>query len=296
MNGTYPARALCAPEVIKALVELTRDACLVMTPDAIIIAANHESSRLYGYPIETLVGMHVSSLSPLQSQEMLAEEIANARGEGMLFSSVHTRADGHNFPVEVAWKLGKACSQDVLVAHVRDITTRVMAEQEAQRLAYHDPLTGLANRTKMMADLGRAIADAERHGDLLAVAYLDLDDFKPVNDDLGHAAGDRLLVELAARLTRELRSTDTIARMGGDEFAITLPRLSGPGALERTAQKLARIVAEPTRIEGVLVSVTASIGVAAFESGDDSDALLAKADGAMYGAKRAGVVWGVQGG
>lgn len=293
MSSRHSAQNACAPEVIAALTELTRDACLVMRPDATILAANHEAARLYGYPVEELAGMHVSMLCPLHSLDILAEEILNARGNGLLFSSVHTRADGHNFPVEVAWKLGSSCGTELLVAHVRDITTRVMAEQEARRLAYHDPLTGLANRSKLMLDLGRAIADARRHDDMLAVAFLDLDDFKPVNDRLGHAAGDRLLIELAGRLIVGLRATDTVARMGGDEFAIVLPRLAEGSDLEATAKKLATLVAEPTEIAGSLVSVTSSIGVAAFEHGDDADLLLAKADGAMYEAKRAGVAWGV---
>ncbi len=293
MSARRTPRDGCVSSVIEALVDLTRDACLVMTPDATIIAANDEASRLYGYPAERLVGMHVADLSPRTSPDMLAEEIANASGDGLLFSSVHQRSDGHLFPVEVAWKQGEACGERLLVAHVRDITTRVIAEEEARRLAFHDPLTGLANRLKLMKDLDRAIADARRHGDILAVAFLDLDDFKPVNDQLGHAAGDQLLVDLARRLQTGLRSTDTVARMGGDEFAVVLPRLSGADALEKTARKLARMVAEPTTIDGTLVSVTSSIGIAAYEPGDDADSLLAKADGAMYDAKRSGVVWGV---
>jgi diguanylate cyclase (GGDEF)-like protein/PAS domain S-box-containing protein len=297
MTTTLLHRAsACTYEIIDALVRLTRDACFVTDPLGRIMASNSEAALLYGYPMERFVGMSISELYAPESLPLLAEELHSADGDGLLFTATHVHEDGSSFPVEVAWKRGEAGGEQVLVAHVRDITTRVLAEEEVRDLAYRDPLTRLANRAKFMDDLESAIAHARRHGDILAVAFLDLDDFKPVNDRFGHAAGDHLLVDLSARLQEHMRSTDTVARMGGDEFAIVLPRLSGTEALSATARKLAACVAVPVVVDGVEVSVTASIGIAAFNhTHDDADSLLAKADGAMYDAKRAGVVWSVSG-
>jgi diguanylate cyclase (GGDEF)-like protein len=176
----------------------------------------------------------------------------------------------------------------------RDSTERAKAAEEMRRMALSDPLTGLANRAHFTRALERAIADARRHGDVLGVLFMDLDDFKPINDRLGHAAGDQVLVNRARNVTTDLRATDTVARMGGDEFAVILPRLSDAESVHVANRKMAVRVATPTLVSGEYVSVTASIGAALFDlERDDADTLLAKADSAMYEAKREGVVWHV---
>ncbi len=416
MSSRYTAQRSCNPLVINALAELTRDACLVMGPDAVILVANEEAANLYGYPVDEFVGMHVSRLCTAEAAQSLSKELAQAPGGGLLFNSMHVHKDGTQFPVEVGWKQASAGCCELLVAHVRDvserlglearvllksevfdstldsiivhdlegnlvlanrtaaaragmghdefmrlgrwgwvdpgarrftheriallkekgshvfesqdsradgtsypvevharvvhlgghtmvisvirdISERVAALETMKRMAYSDPLTGLANRASFMTSIERAIDDARRHDDVLGVVFLDLDDFKPINDRLGHAAGDQVLVAMAERFSGALRSTDTVARMGGDEFAVVLPRLAnGTTALVEAIRKLATCVAVPTTVNGEEVSVTASIGAAIFESErDDADTLLAKADGAMYAAKRTGVVWQVWG-
>ena len=227
-----------------------------------------------------------------------AERVALLVQEGShVFESQDTTIDGVTYPVEVHARVVWLGESMVVISVVRDITERAKATEEMRRMALSDPLTGLANRAHFTQALERAIADARRHGDALAVLYLDLDDFKPVNDRLGHAAGDQLLVDLARNLESDLRSTDTVARMGGDEFAVILPRLSDHADSVRAAVcKVARSVSTPTLISGESVSVTASIGAALFDpEHDDADTLLAKADSAMYEAKRSGVVWRVWG-
>ena len=213
-----------------------------------------------------------------------------------VFESQDFAADGSAITVEVHARVARFGSGLAVISVVRDITERAKVTEEMRQMALSDPLTGLANRAYFTQAMERAIADARRHGDSLGVLFLDLDDFKPVNDRLGHAAGDQVLVDLARNVTSNLRATDTVARMGGDEFAVILPRLLDTESINAAARKIAMCVAKPTLISGENISVTASIGAALFDPElDDADTLLGKADSAMYQAKRTGVVWRVWG-
>ena len=173
----------------------------------------------------------------------------------------------------------------------QDITERRAAAERIHRLAHHDALTGLANRMLLYERLSDAIARARRADGTLAVLCLDLDGFKAVNDLHGHAAGDRLLREAAARLGRSVRETDTVARLGGDEFVVLQTDPAQPAAARALAERLVAALAEPYElgVGDAQGAVTASIGVALFPGdGDDPDALLHNADTALYRAKWAG--------
>ncbi|GGC92908.1 hypothetical protein GCM10011396_45240 [Undibacterium terreum] len=156
--------------------------------------------------------------------------------------------------------------------------------QHAQYQATHDVLTGIGNRAMFHAFLERELAAADRAHGTLSVLYLDLDNFKPINDTYGHAIGDKLLIEASLRLTSQLRKSDIAARLGGDEFAIVLS-----GGIDETAfvaEKLSRLMSQPYLIEGNELFAEASIGTATYpECGRSIDSLLAAADKAMYRAK-----------
>ena len=170
-----------------------------------------------------------------------------------------------------------------------DITERQRLADQLSQLAYHDSLTGLPNRIRLEDDLRRAIAQAGRRHEPLALLFIDLDRFKPINDQHGHAVGDQVLCEVARRLQLGLRSSDTAARLGGDEFVVLLSTLAQADDCLLVADKLLLSLAEPMRVGAHDLQVGASIGVAHFpESGADAAALLRSADAAMYQAKLAG--------
>jgi diguanylate cyclase (GGDEF)-like protein/PAS domain S-box-containing protein len=171
----------------------------------------------------------------------------------------------------------------------QDITARKRREEEVRFLAYHDVLTGLPNRRLLDDRLGQALHLAQRRGTQVAVMLVDLDDFKVVNDRLGHRGGDAALREVAQRLGACMRKADTLARQGGDEFVVVIPELGHPGDCAVVADKILRAVEAPVQIEGEAVRLGASIGVSLFpEDARDSEALLRNADAAMYRAKQSG--------
>ena len=176
-----------------------------------------------------------------------------------------------------------------VVALIRDITERKEAEQQIEYQAYHDALTGLANRNLFQEHLSLALALAQRRDKRVAVLFLDLDHFKVVNDSLGHSIGDALLQEVGQRLRSAVRDGDTVARVGGDEFTIVLQELMRPQDAAVVAQNVLRRIAEPMEISGHRLFVTASIGITLFpDDGEDAETLLKNADSAMYRAKADG--------
>lgn len=176
-----------------------------------------------------------------------------------------------------------------LIVIVRDISERKHTEEELKRLAFHDTLTGLPNRASFILRLQEALTVGEAERRPLAVMFLDLDNFKIVNDSIGHEAGDQLLILVAQRLQASLRPGDTIARFGGDELAVLVEGLADPGEAVRVAERVRKVLRPPVSLSGHEVFVTASIGIAIAAPGEDDPAgLLRKADLAMYRSKAAG--------
>ena len=171
-----------------------------------------------------------------------------------------------------------------------DITTQTREHQAVEKMAYYDALTGLPNRILFEDRLNQILAQCERAQSKAAICFLDLDKFKPVNDQYGHRAGDQLLKEIATRLEQSIRKGDTVARLGGDEFALVIPILNNLGELDTLLQRILNDCAQPYPLtDDASVSVSASIGVSLYPNdGDNGDHLIHLADQAMYKAKKSG--------
>ncbi|MFI5931025.1 putative bifunctional diguanylate cyclase/phosphodiesterase [Actinoplanes sp. NPDC051494] len=175
-----------------------------------------------------------------------------------------------------------------MVVTLRDVTERRRLERELIHQAFHDSLTGLANRVLFADRLQHALARGARDGSVVGVLFIDLDDFKIVNDTLGHAVGDQLLIAVAERISAALRADDTAARLGGDEFAALVENVQDPGAVEETAERILAALAPPIIVDGQTLQANASVGITTTPEADTADELLRQADLALYVAKGAG--------
>ncbi|RSZ58100.1 sensor domain-containing diguanylate cyclase [Massilia atriviolacea] len=213
------------------------------------------------------------------------------KGETLVFEE-HDEGDGGERALEVTYipQLGED-GVTVVGFHVmrQDITSQKREKKRLLKLAQVDALTGLANRAGFLHKLGMAMRESADEGQLMALMYMDIDHFKPVNDTHGHHVGDALLKAFSARLTQTLRASDTVARMGGDEFTIIMEKLARPEDAAAIAAKIVGAMQAPFELGTVTVSVSASIGLAYFSGGAaDPDALLQQADMQLYQAKQAG--------
>ncbi len=280
----------------RSLFELSPDPAWIIV-DRRFVECNEAAARMLGYPDKSeVLFVHPSKLSPKRQPDGEASaEKANRMIEIALehglhrFEWMHTRADGSDFWAEVTLSAITIQEQAAIYCTWRDISERKVAERKIEFLAYHDSLTGLPNRLLLQDRFEHAMAYAARAGTRLALLFLDLDNFKNINDSLGHAIGDALLREVASRLAECVRETDTISRQGGDEFLVILPDLPDADAAAPVLAKIMDRLQEPFHADGNELSTSVSMGVAIFpEDGGDFESLLKKADMAMYRAKGAG--------
>lgn len=278
------------------LFESSRDALMTLAPPSWkFTGANQATLQLFGVPsVAEFTALGPWNISPEQqpdgrpSGEKAQEAIATAMREGSnFFEWEHQRLDGQPFAADVLLTRMEVGEEVFLQATVRDISERKQTEKKLQQLAHNDTLTGLPNRALFRDRLEHGLALAQRHKQGLAVLFLDLDHFKEINDTLGHDMGDVLLRETASRLLACVRKSDTVARMGGDEFTVILTGTKTPEYAEQVAKKILKALQEPFELNGTLRNVGCSIGIARYpEHGADSETLLKNADAAMYHAKK----------
>ena len=255
---------------------------------------NRSMEEMTGLPAAEVLGRSALELFPHLREQHVDELLRRAfAGESVASPDVHyyIPSTGRSGWVSAVYRPHYDEAGEIVgvIGLIRDVTQRKEAEQQIEYQAYHDALTGLANRRLFQEHLSLALALAQRRTSTVAVLFLDLDHFKVINDSLGHTIGDELLREISRRLRGSVREGDTVARVGGDEFTVVLQELPGGDAAAVVAQKILRTVAEPIEIGGHRLYVTTSIGITLFpEDGDDAETLLRHADTAMYRAKAEG--------
>jgi diguanylate cyclase (GGDEF)-like protein/PAS domain S-box-containing protein len=290
---TEEAAARSVRDLLSYVVQSTGDAIVTKAHDGTITSWNRGAEQLYGFSVEEAIGQPIGLIEPThragEQQKLLhtllaGESIDNFETEGV-------RKDGSVIAVAltvspVTDANGRIVSTAIIA---RDTTERVRYEERLRHIADHDQLTGLLNRRRFDEQLKRELARAGRYADHSAVLSIDVDNFNGINDSAGHAAGDAVLVQVARVLGNRFRATDVVARLGGDEFAVLLSAVGVDEARATAENLLSEIRNSPAMYGGKPFRISASIGVAAFES-DDATAgeVLVNADLAMYAAKTGG--------
>lgn len=270
------------------LIQLMVDTVFVVDREDRIVFVSDACETLLGYRADELIGtlitdyMHPDDLGATRSSIVRVME-----GQPHVdFRNRYISKDGGI--VYILWSARWVEEEGVRIGVARDVTTLRQAEAELRFLAHHDPLTALANRSLFYDRLESGMCAARRHRNSLALLFLDIDDFKHINDAHGHAVGDRVLCAIARRLEGCLRATDTVARMGGDEFTILLTDIQSEDAVSGKVERIRALMAEPLDAEfGGIEMPSCSIGVAYYPAdGEDADTLLSHADNDMYRIKK----------
>jgi diguanylate cyclase (GGDEF)-like protein/PAS domain S-box-containing protein len=279
-------------EQFRSLVQNSSDVVTIVSPDGTVRYQSPSVEGVFGYPSESLTGSKISNVLHPEDGIRLLSFLEEAAFE-----------PGATFTLEIRWRHGDGSWRHAetvvnnqledpgiqgLVLNTRDVTERHRLERELQHRALHDPLTDLANRALFKESVDLALARTGRSGGSVAVLFFDVDDFKDVNDSLGHAAGDRLLEAVAERLRASVRPYDVAARVGGDEFGVLLDEADA-GTASRVANRILESLQEPAEVLGRRISVGASLGLAVATSADGgAEELLRNADVAMNMAKGRG--------
>ena len=292
-------------ERLRALFERATDGIVIVSEHGKLLSVNEAFARMHGYTSSELVSMDLQDLDTPESLEGLPLRLRRILdGELLNFEVQHYHRDGRVIALEVSSSMIVSQGERLIQAFHRDITQRKVTEELVRQMAYYDPLTKLANRVLLRDRLIQSMRVGKRSGGYGALMFLDLDNFKPLNDHHGHSVGDLLLVEAAKRITNCVRQIDTVARFGGDEFVVLLDYLPTHLAQARhqaelVAEKIRTVLAEPFVLQlggaasepaqEVAHQCSVSVGVVLFLGSTYSEEdILEWADAAMYQAKKSG--------
>jgi len=277
------------------LFEAAPDPMMIVDETGLITEVNQEACNLFGSTRKNLEGRSVESLMPQRFRKQhikTREDSFNVTESRMLNSALELYAlgkDNQEIPVEISLSYTMRDDKRNAIVTLRDITEKKRVEENIKHLAQYDQLTNLPNRALFDDRLKHAIDRAQRNKTKIGLMFVDLDGFKNINDSLGHQAGDELLIIIAERLSSVVRSEDTAARFGGDEFVIILEDLKHSDFAAIVAKKILKVVSDDIYLSSEEVRVGASIGISIFpDNGNDAISLVNKADISMYQAKKHG--------
>lgn len=268
----------------RALFEESADGIVVADAGRRVQGANPAALEMLGWEEEELTGRPLDALFASEENDPPRVAEIAARGGLTVETSCRTR-EGTEFPVELTLSAYRIEDRWYIQAIMRDISTRKALMDRLMHRATHHPLTDLPNRHYVNEQLERSLAMMARDQSRPAVLFLDLDQFKSVNDSYGHGVGDDLLVAVADRLRETVRDTELVGHLGGDEFVVLVPWCQGADVLRQLGRRVARALSETYRVQGHELGITASVGGAEARPGDTPDALIRRADRAMYRAK-----------
>lgn len=279
--------------LLSQVFKCSNDAITITSPNAEIIDVNDSFAEITGYTREEVIGKGMNIMkSGKHNKEFYREMWKSLLKTGQWSGEIwDRRKNGEIYP---KWVSISSITDDLnqtiyYISIFSDITVIKQAEEKLRRLAHYDMLTNLPNRVLFIDRLENALHRSKRYDNLLAVMFLDLDGFKLINDTLGHRAGDKLLIEVAERLSDSIRKSDTAARLGGDEFTVIMLDISGMSSASIIAERIINSLSKPYLINEKEVYVTASIGIAIYPyDGYDTENLIKNADTAMYHAKEMG--------
>ncbi|GAB6052664.1 hypothetical protein JCM17960_14840 [Magnetospira thiophila] len=280
---------------LRRIFDSLADGIVAIDEKGLVHTFNPAAEQMFGYQSVEVIGRSVDMFIPGDVKGFHKSAIAEyrrRRHSNVVDNSRDfeaRRKDGSIFTAEIRVTEVEEGRHRNFIATLRDVTERRANEDKIRQLAHHDILTGLPNRALLQDRLNRAVSRAKRHGIYLALMYVDLDKFKPINDLFGHQVGDDVLRGVAERLSRSVRTTDTVARVGGDEFVVLIEQMAAPEEAAAIAEKILTLLLAPFNIKGADITIGASIGISLFPThGEDPEALMEQADEAMYKVKGAG--------
>ena len=274
----------------RKLADVAQSGIILVDSKNIILYFNGSAEKMFGISRDLVLERSLHMLLP-EAEDFTFSSVTDPleEQENQFFETQGQRSDGSFFSVEVSASISNEPSGPLTTLVVRDLTRPKQFEDELLYVANYDALTGLPNRTQLIDLLSRAIPQTERNDEQIALLFLDLDRFKGINDSMGHAIGDTLLVEIGKRLSHCLRKGDIVARFGGDEFVILLKDIDKEINIEQIAEKILDELAQSFKIDQNQIFMNGSIGISIYpHDGDTADLLLRRAEAAMYRAKEVG--------